>query len=130
MLCSHCPINDSSGYLHNTVYPAVNQVMMDCKNFITSTLFDTGHRVSQRGSTLAEIFPFSSQFFESNRFIVLHAMGLFSLTAIHSPHKYLLGTLWYPRKKVMVEVNQPQTCLHLTIWKQLLRNIFSSFTYT
>ena len=23
MLCSHCPINDSSGYLHNTVYLAV-----------------------------------------------------------------------------------------------------------
>ena len=23
MLCSHCPINDSSGYLNNTVYPAV-----------------------------------------------------------------------------------------------------------
>ena len=23
MLCSHCPINDSFGYLHNTVYLAV-----------------------------------------------------------------------------------------------------------
>ena len=23
MLCSHCPINDSSGYLHTTVYLAV-----------------------------------------------------------------------------------------------------------
>ena len=22
-VCSHCPINDSSGYLHNTVYLAV-----------------------------------------------------------------------------------------------------------
>ena len=21
MLCSHCPVNDSSGYLHTTVYP-------------------------------------------------------------------------------------------------------------
>ena len=31
------------------------------ENFITSALFDTGHRVSQRGSRVAGIFPFSSQ---------------------------------------------------------------------
>ena len=37
---------------------------------------------------------------------------------------------WHPRKEIMEEVNQPQTWLHLTIWKQSLRNIFSSFTYT
>ena len=89
MLCSHCPINDSSGYLHNTVYLAVNQVMMDCKNFITSTLFDTGHRVSQRGSRVAGIFPFSSPFFLRIIDLLFFIQWVYySLTAIHSPHKF------------------------------------------
>ena len=35
MLCSHCPINDSSGYLHVTVYLAV---MLQASGFLKEGL--------------------------------------------------------------------------------------------
>ena len=50
------------------------------------------------------------------------------LPSIH--HINICWKPWYPRKEVMNEVNQPQTWLHLAIWKQSLRNTLSSFTDT
>ena len=91
MLRSHFPINDSSGYLHTTVYLAVmlqaswhtaegnkvkkfiefcrvkriiDQIMMDWKNVPTSNLLDIGLKSSQRRSRVAEIFPLPIKYFE------------------------------------------------------------------
>ena len=68
MLCSHCPINDSSGYLHTTVYLAVMYKPLGILQRVTKSqkvhisnhdvlenlhninFFDTCHRVSQRGT--------------------------------------------------------------------------------
>ena len=74
VLCSHSPINDSSGYLDDTVYPAVmlqapwhtgednsHQVHISShdglQTFITSTLLIIGLRVSQSGNRVAGIRP-------------------------------------------------------------------------
>ena len=77
MLCSHCPVNDSSGYLYSTDYLAVMlqahwhtgegtkrqklqiSSMRDCKNVITSTLLYIGPRLSQGESGVAEISFFT-----------------------------------------------------------------------
>ena len=77
MLCSHWPINFSCDLLPFTLQLCYKPLAIlqrvtksqnvhisshdGLENFITSALFDTGHRVSQRGSRVAGIFPFSSQ---------------------------------------------------------------------
>ena len=76
MLCSHCPVNDTSGYLYNTDYLAVMlqahwhtgegtksqklhiSSMKDFKNIITSTLFYIGPRLCQGESRVAEVSSF------------------------------------------------------------------------
>ena len=63
MLCSHCPINDSSGYLLR-VKRFIYQVMMDWKNFMTSTLLDIGPKASQRKEQSSRNFSFPGKYFE------------------------------------------------------------------
>ena len=50
------------------------------------------------------------------------------LPSIH--HINICTQPWFTMKEVMQDVNQPQNWLHLATWKQSLRNIISSFTYT
>ena len=75
MLCSHCPMNDSSGCLHITVYLAVmlqaswhservtkGQMVHfsshdGLQNFIKLTLVNIGPRVCQGGFRVTEVFP-------------------------------------------------------------------------
>ena len=74
IVCSHYPINDSSGYLNNTVYLTVmlqaswytaddnsQQVHIsshdELQNFITSTLLIDGLRVFQSGDRVAGTRP-------------------------------------------------------------------------
>ena len=62
---------------------------MDCKNFITSTLFDTGHR-EQSSRNFPLLKP---DFMRTIDLLFFIQWVYYSLTAIHTPYKYLLGTL-------------------------------------
>ena len=115
MLFSHFPINDSSCYLNTTVYLAVllqftfweycrrklkvrrfiYQVMVDCKNSITSNLLDIEPRVSQRRAKIAGISSFFHYYFENNRFIVLQTLA-------PEGYQYTSSTgipVWVPKKR-------------------------------
>ena len=78
------------------------------KNFITSTLFDIRHRVSQRGSLIAGISPFLLLLKQFFRPVIIW------LPFIH--HINVSRETWFLMIEVMEEVNQPQK------W---LRNIIS-----
>ena len=91
---------------------------------------NTGHRVSQRGSRVARIFLFSTKILWEQYIYCSSYSGsiILWLTSIH--HINICWEPWYPMKEVMEEINQLQICFHLAIWKQSLRNIISSFTFT
>ena len=91
---------------------------------------NTGHRVSLRGSRVAGIFPISTKILWEQYIYCSSYSGsiILWLPSIHNIN--ICWEPWYPMKEVMEEINQLQTCFHLAIWKQSLRNMISSFTFT
>ena len=118
MLCSHCPINDSFGYLHNTVYLYVylftfNTVKpLGILQKVTNSqkVHISSHDGLEKVHNITFVwyrsqgFPEREQsswnfpllqwnFMRTINLLFFIQWVYYSLTAIHLPHKYLLGTL-------------------------------------
>ena len=112
MLCSHCPINDSFGYLHNTVYLAVIYKPLDILQRVTKSqkVHISSHDGLQKLHNInfvwyrSQGFPEWEQnsrnspllqpnFMRAIDLLLFIQQVYFSLTAIHLRYKYLLGAL-------------------------------------
>ena len=104
LLCSHYPINDSSCYLHNTVYLAVT---LPKGSYIKSWWIVKLHNFNFVWYR-SQGFPERDQSGRNFPLLKLHFMRTidlffiqwvyYSLTAIHTPYKYLLGTIIFYEK--------------------------------
>ena len=72
--------------------------MMDCKNFITSTLFEIVLEFPREAAEYQEHPLPQSIFLRAKDLLFFKQWVYYSLTAINSPHKYLQGTLIYHEK--------------------------------